>query len=271
MIETPQKPSSEFAITSLEDLRQSVAPLREQLVDHAVYEQIETLAHLRMFLEHHVYAVWDFMSLLKWLQIHLTCVQVPWVPSADPQTRRLINEIVLEEESDEVDGESLSHFEMYLQAMEQCGADTTPVETFLQRIQVGVSVTEAMATEGIPSASRAFVETTWSLLETNKPHVVAAAFGLGREDVIPAMFRSIVADLDAKFPGQVTSFRTYLERHIHLDEEKHNPLALRMLANLCGTDTQKWQEARKAVACSLQSRLQLWETIEVACRSSIDG
>ena len=56
------------------------------------------------------------------------------IPVGDTLCRRLINEIVLGEESDQFDGRVLSHFEMYLAAMDQAGADRAPLERFLDAL-----------------------------------------------------------------------------------------------------------------------------------------
>ncbi len=246
----------------IESLRQSLQPLREQLVKHGVYQAVKTAKDLRVFMEHHVFAVWDFMSLLKALQGHLTCVTVPWLPQGGRNARRLINEMVLEEESDENgEGGYISHFELYREAMAQCGADTSRVDDFLIRLRRGQTVPEALEAAGVPKAAQAFVSTTWQIVESGPPHVIAAAFALGREDLIPEMFRTLTAELDDRFPGQWAFLRRYLERHIHLDEEHHRPLAFEMLDGLCGSDQEKWREAQETASKALSARIALWNGV----------
>ena len=110
----------EAVLNPIEFLQQEVATTRRLLLNNGLYHRLQTMADLRQFMEHHVFAVWDFMSLLKGLQRELTCVEVPWVPTANPDTRRLINEIVLEEETDlDPQGQPTSHFELYMRAMEE--------------------------------------------------------------------------------------------------------------------------------------------------------
>ncbi len=247
---------------TLDRLQESLRPLREQLVEHSVYHHIETLEDLRIFMEYHVFAVWDFMSLLKALQRHLTCVTVPWVPQGDRLSRRLINEIVLEEESDEKsEGEYISHFELYQAAMEQCGADTSKIDDFLDRIRQGESVSEALEKADVPKPAQTFVETTWQIVASGKAHSIAAAFALGREDLIPDMFRALVTDLQNRFPGQLTRLHNYLARHILLDEEHHTPMAKKMLAGLCDTDPSKWRECEETARVALNARIALWDGV----------
>ena len=249
-------------VQSLERLQQSLRPLRAQLFKHEVYRSIKTQDDLRTFMEHHVFAVWDFMSLLKALQGRLTGVTIPWSPRGDRNARRLINEIVLEEESDE-DGEGgyISHFELYRAAMAQCGANTSRIDAFMGRLSQGQPVLEVLATTGVPKAAQAFVRTTWRIIESGPTHSIAAAFTLGREDLIPNMFRALVVDLDKSSPGQWHRFRYYLERHIHLDEEHHAPLALQMLTGLCGQDEEHWREAEESAHAALNARIALWDDV----------
>ena len=247
---------------TLEQLEKSLRPLRERLIEHEVYRRIRTENDLRSFMEHHVFAVWDFMSLLKALQIRLTGVTLPWTPQGDRNTRRLINEIVLEEESDEDgDGGYVSHFELYRAAMAQCGADTSRIDAFVDRLRQGDPVYQALETPGVPKAAQDFVTTTWRIIQSESTQSIAAAFTFGREDLIPEMFRALVADLHDRFPGPWDRLRYYLERHIHLDEDRHIPLARRMLAHLCGDDKAKWQEADEAARTALNARIALWDGV----------
>lgn len=249
-------------VEALEHLQESLRPLRAQLFNHEVYRSIKTQDDLRTFMEHHVFAVWDFMSLLKALQGRLTGVTIPWFPQGDRNARRLINEIVLEEESDE-DGEGgyISHFELYRAAMAECGANTSTIDTFIGRLNQGQPVLEALATTGVPKAAQAFVRTTWRIIESGPTHSIAAAFTLGREDLIPNMFRALVADLDKSFPGQWHRLRYYLDRHIHLDEEHHAPMALQMLSGLCDHDEENWREAEESARVALNARIALWDDV----------
>ena len=242
-------------------LEERLRPLSLQLAKHRLYSSFQTIQDLQLFMESHVYAVWDFMSLLKALQRGLTSVDVPWVPSATPESRRLINEIVLGEESDVYRGEAMSHFEIYLLAMQSCGARTTSIEQMISQLRGGADLQHTLSTCGAPSAAEAFVRDTFAYISTGDLHTIAAAFTFGREDLIPEIFKSFVRSLDHSLSGQLEPFLWYLERHIEVDGEEHGPMALRMVSNLCGEDEQKWGEAEIAAVSALQSRLRLWDGI----------
>src|SRR5258706_11224465 len=84
----------------LERIKKTTEPLRQQIINHKVYSAINDIDDLKVFMQYHIFAVWDFMSLLKALQNNLTCTSVPWFPKGSADTRHLINEIVVGEESD---------------------------------------------------------------------------------------------------------------------------------------------------------------------------
>ncbi len=243
-------------IPSIEVLQARIAPLRARLAAHPLYARMRTAEHVRMFMEAHVFAVWDFMSLLKALQGRLTCVAVPWRPTAWPESRRFINEIVLGEESDVFEGRTVSHFELYLEAMREAGADTSGIALLLDGLGSG-----KVDLDGAPEAARRFVASTFALIEAGETHALAAAFTFGREDVIPEMFRGLVRDLNAELGGRFGKFQWYLERHIEVDGEDHGPLALRMVAELCGEDERRWDEAAEAAETALTARIALWDGI----------
>lgn len=243
-------------------LKADIQPLRAQLVNHPLYTSITTVEDLKCFMEHHVYAVWDFMSLLKALQVKLTCVSLPWLPVGNPKTRYLINEIVTGEESD-VDelGVRMSHFELYLKAMQQAECNTQPTLHFINRLSNNASLTEALNSSNTPDAASQFVNNTFDVINGSSIHAIAATFTFGREDLIPDMFLTIVKELSQNDPGKIDILKYYLERHIEVDGDHHSHLAYEMTAELCGDDEQKWQECTEEVKKALQSRITLWDNV----------
>lgn len=249
-------------MTYIDKLKEEVAPLKQQLVEHKLYKQISSIEDLHIFMQHHVFAVWDFMSLLKVLQRNLTCVDIPWVPKGNANTRYLINEIVTGEESDiDEQGNRHSHFELYLEAMEQAGSSIQQINQMLQLLSSGKDVSQALAGCAAPDAVQSFVQNTFEVIGTGKSHIQAAVFTFGREDLIPQMFISFVNELHAQSPEKISIFKYYLERHIEVDGDHHSHLAYDMTTSLCGDDEARWAEATEAVKAALQHRIQLWNSI----------
>jgi len=243
-------------------LKTEIEPLRKQLIEHTLYKNIETIDDLHVFMQHHVFAVWDFMSLLKSLQQKLTSTSIPWMPIGSANTRYLINEIVLGEESDvDADGDHISHFELYLQAMQQAGCSLAGINNLFNELTNGKNIDEALIIAEIPASARRFVQHTFDVIGTGKIHLQAAIFTFGREDLIPGMFISMVKEISKQFPGKVDTLLYYLERHIEVDGEHHSQLAYQMTAGLCGNDDSKWYEATIAVKEALQERIALWDGI----------
>jgi hypothetical protein len=235
--------------------------IRDELLSHPMYQEINTPDRVRVLMKHHVFAVWDFMSLLKRLQQSVTSVSVPWLPCDNPSYTRFINEIVLAEESDENGkGGYSSHFQLYLEAMEEAGADTSPINTFLNSIRNGIHVEKALEHESIPPTVAKFVAYNVNLSLHGKIHEVASAFFYGREGLIPDMFQLLMDSL--KNEGSSNErLHYYLQRHIELDEDEHGPLAQRLLHDLCGDDPIKIEEAVKTAQISLRMRKSLWDGV----------
>lgn len=247
-----------------------IAPLQECLANHALYQTLQSVDDICSFMQHHVFAVWDFMSLLKALQRELTCTVVPWVPTANPRLARFINEIVWGEESDVNElGEPKSHFLMYLEAMEQAGADTAPIDHFLAGIRQEQPVTQALALIDVPVAVKDFVQFTFEVIEHGAPHELAAVFTFGREDLIPDLFLALAREAQANATSTAYSkLIYYLERHIEVDGDEHGPLALEMVAELCQDDPKLWEEAADAAVAALEQRIALWDSITTSIVST---
>lgn len=249
----------------IEQIQSGLNPLRSSLLAHPVYSSIGDLASLRRFTEHHVFAVWDFMSLLKSLQRELTCVSVPWVPAGTADTRYLINEIVLGEESDvDVHGNRISHFELYLEAMESLGASTAVIQSLIGRCRDGEDIRRCIAETDTDPRVKAFLDFTFDVCLEMPVHVRAAVFTFGREELIPGMFLKILDGLYLDMPDEVAGFKYYIERHIEVDGGHHKKLAFEMVARLCGDDDSKWLEALEISKVALEKRAGLWSAAHEA-------
>jgi len=166
---------------------------KEQLLNHSLYNNVKSINDLQLFLENHIYAVWDFMSLLKALQQKLTCTTTPWLPIGNPAIRYLINEIVVAEETDlTLDGKRQSHFEMYLDAMLECNANTNSITAFIENVKQTQNIFVSIKLCDLHPNVKAFLDFTFRIIEEGKPHKIAAAFTFGRENLIPSMFTEIL-------------------------------------------------------------------------------
>lgn len=248
---------------NLKLLNQACEPLRQNLLNHSIYGILGDLSAMRLFMEMHVYAVWDFMSLLKSLQLKLTCVTCPWLPATDPIAARMVNQIVLGEESDiDAQGNPASHFELYLQAMRQIGADTNTIDAFINQLKSGHNWPVAARIAAVPEPAQSFMRQTFNIIESGNSVAIASAFTLGRENLVPGLFRSIVEGLENKSHAHADRFLYYLDRHISLDEDEHGPIAFEMLARLCGNNSESWKIAENAAIECLSARLHFWDEIQ---------
>jgi hypothetical protein len=244
----------------IEQLKNEIQPIRNQLLSHPIFSQVNDLAALKKFTETHVFAVWDFMSLLKSLQIGLTSVSLPWVPVSNPNIRYLINEIVLGEESDVNEhGNRVSHFELYLSAMKQMGADTNVITSFIASLEKQKPIHESIAKSQLPEHIKEFLTYTFHVVENEPLYVKAAVFTFGREDLIPDMFTKILEEIYTHHSEKVSTFKYYIKRHIEVDGEHHSLLALEMVSELCSADNEKWNAAIDASKMALEKRIQLWD------------
>lgn len=231
------------------------------LKNHILYNNLKSIGDVRIFMESHIYAVWDFMSLLKSLQIELTGTVIPWTPKKNPILTRFINEIVHVEESDlDQFGQPKSHFEMYLEAMEEVKAKTTGIRHFIKCVQKNKDVDVALKDLKIDTRIKDFVQFTFEIINTKQAHLIASAFTYGREDIIPDMFIKILGEVDPN-NKLYSKLKFYLDRHIEIDGDTHGPLALKMMQELCENDAKKWIEAMQVGESALEHRIKLWDAI----------
>lgn len=245
---------------------EEITSYREQLAQHPVYASVQNMQDLTLFMQHHVYSVWDFMSLAKYLQNCFAPSQTPWMPRKNTDVQRFINDIILEEETDLgialEDGTQTysSHFELYTQAMEEVSMGSSQnIYSFLENVQ-RTSIDSTLQTEIAPFASREFMKTTFGFINSDKPHLIAAAFALGREHIIPKMFRSLLEKMAIK-REDTEVFHYYLERHIELDTDHHGPMSLKMLEILCENDPIKIEEAKQAAIEAIKARIRFWDGV----------
>lgn len=249
---------------NIESINKNIQTQKDILLNHPLYSQIKTIEDLNSFLEIHIYAVWDFMSLLKALQQKLTCTTTPWVATSNPETRYLINEIVLAEESDlAIDGRRLSHYEMYIEAMQDCNASTNEINHFLSEVEDTQNIFIAIKNSQLDEAVKDFLNFTFKVIERGRPHEIASAFTFGREDLIPSMFTEILKNFKISFPEtNLSKLIYYFERHIELDADEHGPMAMKMIEELAENDPVKWAAMEEIAIEALEKRIGLWNAIE---------
>ena len=248
---------------NIDILLNNISETRNELLNHPIYSNLKSEHAIAKFMEVHAYAVWDFMSLVKALQIELTSVSLPWIPTKDNVSRRLINEIVLGEESDIDQQENpTSHYELYLEAMETIGAKTDRVKNFVSNVIECNDYKLAVSKSDIPSGAIDFMNFTFDVIDTKKTHIIASVFTFGREDLIPDMFINIVKSLNNKPGSKTNDLLYYLERHIEMDGDEHGPMALKMISGLCGEDKEKWNDAIEFSNLALKQRIKLWDYID---------
>lgn len=246
---------------------EKISTLKKELETHPIYDALQNIDDLTLFMQHHVYSVWDFMSLVKYLQRHISPVRVPWSPSKHIDVERFINEISLEEGYDEnisypkyTRQQYISHFDLYIESMEEIEKESSVLsKKFVSAVEKH-SLSVALETVSIPSSSKDFMESTFSFIKSDKPHVVAAAFAFGREHIIPGMFHSLLQKMNIQ-NKQTEKFYYYLDRHIELDQNNHAPMAMKMLEILCENNPIKIIEAEEAAIRAINARIKLWDEV----------
>jgi len=249
-----------IATCPTERILDATADLRSRLLQHEVYQRVSSVDSLRIFMQDHVFAVLDFMWLLKRLQSSFCCQAVPWLPPSNPSLARFVNEIVLGEETDSDGAEGYcSHFELYLSAMSEIRASTHRVEALTTALRNGKTVDQALLASGAPEHVVRFVKFTYEIASSSPACDVASVFCFGREDVIPEMFQRLLQSFENS-GMQIPRLSYYIRRHIELDGDQHGPLTRQMVRTVCVTE-QDVESAIRAAQKALEMRIQLWDGV----------
>ena len=243
------------------DLEKKLSPLKEKIVTHPLYDFMKEEDAVIVFMENHIFSVWDFQSLLKSLQSKLTCTGTPWHPTSDREARRLINEIVLDEESGRnPQGGYSSHFELYREAMIDAGANTSKIDKLIYEISQGADI-RSNSNYLLPHNVERFVLHTFENIYQNNLIDLLSIFTYGREDIIPKMFSKLIKKFYEDNPSRWSKLNFYLNEHIECDDIRHGPMAKKILENICKDDAKKWHRAETASVNALTQRKLMWDNI----------
>ena len=207
--------------------------------------------------------VWGLCPIQR-LQHELTTIELPWLPPAHPLAARLINEIVLGEESDELpDGGFVSHFELYLLAMQEVGANTDQIETFIDELHSGETVDDALVSVAASQPVRRFVNRTLDTVTNGNLYQVLGSFFYGREHIIPRMFEGLLHEwhIDEK---EAPMFVYYLKRHIELDGDNHGPAANAIIKQVTKDKPNALRQLYLAALDAMNDRIELWDGLNLA-------
>ena len=246
----------------MNNIVQDLEPLKDKLRNHSLYNNIKDVEDLKIFSSAHVYAVWDFMSLLKFLQIKLTSTSLPWFPSKNTTTAKLINEIVAGEETDEdQNGKPMSHFEMYIDSIQEFGINTNKILNNIHSLDNLDSIEDDLDRLDIQDYVKNFLKFTFSVIKRGNIHEVASVFTFGREDLIPDMFIPLIEGINSE-NNDLNKLIYYFKRHIEVDGDMHGPMSMEMLSFLCDNDPQKIADSISISEEALLARISLWNGIE---------
>ena len=186
---------------------------------------------------------------------------IPWMPNQNTRNglTNFINEIVLCEESDYIDDIGyISHFEIYLLAMDKMNADTSQIILLTEKLKNEGYNKKLIDELSIYDEVKDFVKFDLDVaLSRNLPKIIGS-FTLGREKVIPNMFSYIINCIENN--NSTKNLLTYLDRHINIDGDRHGPLSIKLLDTICDTD-HAYALAYNSGITSLQLRLKVWDKI----------
>lgn len=222
------------------------------LINHPLYNSIKTESDIKMYMFNQVWCVWDFMTLVKSIQIQIIPPNILWTPPKFPELGAYIYEVLLTEETDKGYNSETnsSHFQTFLKAMKESSVDTSSVDKFIELLENGNQFEIAIDSCGIHKEAKEFITTTYEFAKSDL-HISIAVFCLSREGVIPDMFMNLLANVSLSNNYKI--FNWYLNRHIYLDSQSHGPLSIKLFKTIVDTK-QKQEEALQASLKALKAR-----------------
>ena len=241
--------------------KKELSQLKKSIRGHTLFSNKLSNRQIAIFMESHIYSVWGFMSLLKSLQYALSSNNLPWIPTSNTTNGlvNFINEIVLSEESEHIKGIGfISHFEIYLLAMEEIGAKVNNIKKLIKNIENNKKYKNAILDIKIHKEVRDFLDFDIKTSQSNSLPKIIGGFTLAREQVIPNMFEYIIPAIKDKKSAK--HFITYLRRHISIDGDRHGPLASKLLETICSSNKDMCTAYQSGIK-SLKLRLKVWDKV----------
>ena len=246
----------ENKIILVQKLKKKLKEKENILYNHNIYSKTNNLEQLQIFMENHIYAVWDFMLLVKYLQRKLTSVELIWKPTKYRISRHYINEIILNEESDLINSSYISHFELYKIAMIEINANTSSIDKFINEVteENYVSIISKL-NQGLCNF---LFDTFESITEKDLYHNIGY-FYYGRENPIPQMFSRIIKNICSNY--NCTHMKLYLERHITMDGDIHGPITKIVINELIFDNIDNEINILLGGIHAIESRINFWNYI----------
>lgn len=229
-----------------------IEKLTKDLFNHPLYRNIKNDEDIKIYMKHQIWCVWDFMTLVKSIQLAIIPPSIYWTPPKDASLGAYIYEVLLTEETDityKAEGRA-SHFETYLESMKYANVDTNPILNFIKGLQNGLSYEDSISNSGITKPAKNFVDTTIKFARS-PVHISVSVFCLSREGIIPGMFSRLLKNLSLS--KDLFIFSWYINRHIALDSDSHGPLSIKLFKTVVDTE-EKEKEALSAALEALKAR-----------------
>lgn len=226
------------------------------LANHKLYERVNDELSLRLFMEHHVICVWSYNFLLREIHQELVGLIHPLNSQSQKEAIRLVSEMILEEELEEQqDGSLLSHFEIYLEAMQDLGANISPIVSFFDLQDSGQNWQTALKHARFPTAVSRYARKMNRFAQAPLHEKAAALFYEG-EPFIPDTFLLRIGQLGNTV--KIGRLLDYFERHIEGLRSPGFSASGRLVEILCNNDEKMSLEAEQSAEEAMKNRVELW-------------